>query len=66
MLELLRKNDYDSDNESDLTIDYEILTLKLYNMLDPAIRIKLHKRGVSLAQNVYTGLDTEYKNISDF
>jgi hypothetical protein len=32
--------------------------------LDPSIRQKIQKRGVSIIQNVYTGFDTEYKNIN--
>lgn len=53
------------DGESDLRVDYDILSMKVYNLLDPAIRVKLHKKGMSISQNVYTGLDTEYKNVSE-
>jgi len=53
----------DSDSDSDLKADFKTLTLKLYGKLDPSIRNKIQKRGVSILQNVYTGFDTEYKNI---
>lgn len=48
--------------DSDLKADYSSLTKHLFGKLDPSIRSKLQKRGISITQNVYTGFDTEYKN----
>lgn len=53
-----------SEDDSDLLQDYKHLMSKLYNKLDPSIRVKLQKPGVSVIQNTYTGFDTEYKFIS--
>src|SRR4051794_12075862 len=48
--------------ESDLMVDFEVLIKNIFNRIDPSIRIKLQKRGISVIQNIYTGFDTEYKN----
>lgn len=44
----------------DKSSDFENLGKKLLQTLDPSIREKLQKRGISVIQNVYTGFDTEY------
>lgn len=54
----------EADSESDLRSDFAVLSRNLYGKLDPSIRQKLQKRGISLIQNIYTGFDTEYKNIN--
>ena len=48
--------------ENDLMADFESLTKEIFNKIDPSIRIKLQKRGISIIQNISTGFDTEYKN----
>src|SRR5690242_20379261 len=35
---------------------------ELYSKIDPSIRVKLQKKGLSLIQNIYSGYDTEYVN----
>jgi hypothetical protein len=52
-----------SEEDTDLRADYENLTKTLFGKIDPSIRYKLQKRGISIIQNIYTGFDTEYKNI---
>jgi hypothetical protein len=39
------------------------LSKELFNKLDTSIRIKLQRNGISIIQNIYTGFDTEFKNI---
>lgn len=48
--------------DSDLLTDYKLQMVKLYNKLDPSIRIKLTRPGLGIIQNIYTGFDTEYIN----
>lgn len=50
-------------NGSDLYIDYDSLGKELLSKLDPSIRSRLSKKGLSITQNIYTGFDTEYRNI---
>lgn len=57
LIEGLKKDD--TDIYSDLTN----LSVKSLTSLDPYIRTKMLKRGISLIQNVYTGFDTEYESI---
>jgi len=61
-LKLMYKMEQDSGMESDLMVDFEILNKYIFSRIDPSIRIKLQKRGISVIQNIYTGFDTEYKN----
>nr|CAA73185.1 DNA polymerase [Cryphonectria parasitica] len=50
-----------SDSDSDLLAGFKHLMSRLYNNIDPSIRLKLNKPGISIVQNIYTGFDTEYK-----
>lgn len=61
-LKIMYKLERDSEMESDLMVDFEVLIKNLFTRIDPSIRIKLQKRGLSVIQNIYTGFDTEYKN----
>jgi hypothetical protein len=53
----------DSELNNDLNSDLIALQTKLINSIDPYIRRKILKKGISIIQNVYTGFDTEYENI---
>jgi hypothetical protein len=53
----------DLDPKSDLAADFEELSKNLYSRLETSIRSQLQKSGISIIKNVYTGFDTEYKNI---
>jgi hypothetical protein len=44
----------------DQKADLKNLIQKLYSLLDPSIRIKIQKRGISVIQNIYTGYDSEF------
>jgi len=46
-----------------LLIDYITLAKDILHKIDPSIRSKLTKRGISITQNIYTGFDTEYVNV---
>lgn len=61
-LKIMYKMEQGSEMESDLMIDFEVLIKNIFTRIDPSIRIKLQKRGLSVIQNIYTGFDTEYKN----
>jgi hypothetical protein len=54
------ENDFESD--SDLLADFKTLSKDIFSKIDPSLRVKLQKRGISVIQNIYTGFDTEYKN----
>ena len=47
----------------DLLDDYKEMSRILINSLDPAIRVKLQRGGLSIIQNTYTGYDSEYQNV---
>src|SRR4051812_34583523 len=51
------------DSDDDTLVDYKNLMSLLYSKMDPSIRIKLNKPGLSVIQNIYTGFDTEYKHL---
>ena len=55
--------DIGDDDISDLLADYKVTQTLLHAGIDPSLRSHLSKRGVSIMQNIYTGFDTEYKNI---
>ena len=57
------EQDVENENESDLKADIKNLTRTIFSKLDPSLRNKLQKKGISIMQNIYTGFDTEYKNI---
>src|SRR5437762_2302733 len=48
---------------TDISSDYQTLSKEVYSKLDSSIRTKLQKKGITVMQNIYTGFDTEYKNI---
>jgi hypothetical protein len=52
------------NSDSDLMADFKVLSLNIFSKIDPSVRAKLQKRGISIIQNIYTGFDTEYKNIN--
>jgi hypothetical protein len=62
-LKVMSKMESGSEMESDLMIDFEVLSKNIFSRIDPSIRVKLQKKGISVIQNIYTGFDTEYKNI---
>src|SRR6266516_2277539 len=62
-LKIMYKMESGSEMESDLMVNFEELTKNIFSRIDPSIRIKLQKRGISVIQNIYTGFDTEYKCI---
>lgn len=49
--------------EKDLLTDYLTVSKELLVKLDPTIRTKFSKKGFSILENIYAGLDTEYVNI---
>lgn len=51
------------EKDSDFISDFKALNKNLFSKIDPSIRRKLQKRGITLTENIYTGFDTEYKNI---
>src|SRR5947209_1469094 len=48
---------------TDIFSDYQTLSKEVYSKLDSSIRTKLQKKGITIIQNIYTGFDTEFKNI---
>jgi hypothetical protein len=60
---LCKYNDKSEENPDTFT-DFKVLARSLFLKLDPSIRTKLVKRGVSIIQNIYTGFDSEFKNIN--
>jgi len=52
------------EHDSDLMADFKVLSQSIFDKIDPSVRVKLQKRGISIIQNIYTGFDTEYKNIN--
>jgi hypothetical protein len=51
-------------NESDVYADLSVIAHNILEKIDPSIRVKIQKKGISIIQNIYTGFDTEYKNIN--
>lgn len=49
--------------DKDLLLDFTNISKLLASKLEPSIREKFSKRGISFINNIYTGLDTEYKSI---
>ncbi len=60
-LEEVGKKEDELDN--DMMSDLKVLVKELFNRLDPSIRYKMNKRGISFIFNIYTGFDTEYKGV---
>jgi len=50
--------------DSDIKADFTVLSKALLSKIDPSIRKKLLKRGISVIKNIYTGFDTEYVNLN--
>jgi hypothetical protein len=62
---ITKYKEWGGDNEesfSDLQSDLQNLNKILYGKIDPSLRNQIHKRGVTILQNIYTGFDTEYIN----
>jgi hypothetical protein len=57
--------DMEEDKEAygDVYHSYKNQITEVFNKIDPSIRVKLMKKGVSLIMNTYAGFDTEYVNI---
>jgi hypothetical protein len=51
----------DQEAYSDLKEDLKVLSQEVKQSLEPTIREKFRKRGISLVENVYSGFDTEYE-----
>jgi hypothetical protein len=49
--------------EDDLYVDFLNLKRELYSKLEPSLRHKVKKRGISIIQNSYIGFDSEYKSL---
>jgi hypothetical protein len=47
---------------NEIIIDAHFSMRSIYNKMDPSIRLKLQKRGITLTNRIYTGFDTEYVN----
>lgn len=45
----------------DVLSDLECINTTLLASLDPALRIQIQKKGVTVLQNLYSGFDTEYE-----
>ena len=45
-------------------LENKTLEKELYSKIDPSIRLKLKNKGLSLIQNIYSGYDSEYKEIN--
>jgi len=62
-------NNIDDDNSiensdyKDLLSDCMALGKDLLHKLDPSIRGKIAKKGISFTHNIYTGFDTEFINV---
>lgn len=49
--------------DKDLLLDFTNISKLLASKLEPSIREKFSKRGISFINNIYTGFDTEYNSI---
>jgi len=54
-----------NDNLKDTVADLDELGKLLYGKIDSSIRTHLMKRGITIFNNIYTGFDTEFKNINE-
>lgn len=50
---------------SDFYADLKVLGNHLHDLLEPSIRLKLSKNGISVVQHIIGALDTEYQNVSE-
>src|ERR1700732_5225837 len=53
-----------SEENEDLLFDCKTLINEIFGKIDPSIRKKLQKRGITVFENIYTGFDTEFININ--
>lgn len=53
------------EKDSDLWADLIILSRIIHDLMEPSIRLALAKRGISVIQNIFAGLDTEYHNLDE-
>jgi hypothetical protein len=51
--------------DGDILSDYNTQSNELSVKLDPSIRIRIPKKGLSIIENIYTGFDTEYENVDN-
>lgn len=51
--------------DKDLLLDFTNLSKLLASKLEPSIREKFSKRGISFINNIYTGFDTEYNAVDN-
>lgn len=63
-LKIIFRMEQNLELDSDLMADFKVLSQSIFSKIDPSVRVKLQKRGISVIQNIYTGFDTEYKNIN--
>jgi len=54
-------NEESEESEEDTVVELKNLRTDLISRLDPILEYKVHKRGITIIQNTYTGFDTEYK-----
>jgi hypothetical protein len=52
-----------SDEVKDLIEDFKTYASRFYGNISPSIRESLRQRGITISKNIYSGFDTEYKNI---
>src|SRR5437762_12045552 len=62
-LSIKKLNKIKDSKNTDLEADYESLSYNIFCKLEPSLRSKLQKKGISIIQNIYTGFDTEYKRV---
>lgn len=55
-----------SDCDDDIYTDLKVLSAELESLLDPSIKVRISKTGITVTRNTYVGYDTEYvlKNLS--
>jgi hypothetical protein len=56
-------NENEDENENDLLLDLKHTSKQIFEKLDISLRVKLQRKGITIIQNIYTGFDTEFKNI---
>jgi hypothetical protein len=58
----LKDNLINDEEEKDLKEDYKVMIREINIKIDPSIRQKLQRGGITVIQNTYTGYDTEYQS----
>jgi len=49
--------------ERELLEEYKVMSREITSRLEPSIRQKIQRGGITVIKNTYTGYDSEYKNI---